>query len=99
MINNSNPNVKINTWRVISFYSILIFGFTVLIAQLVNLQVIQFPSYLAQANENRTREISVAPSRGIIYDRNGTILARNVASYNVIITPANLPNDQADNSR
>ncbi|MEI6289716.1 MAG: penicillin-binding transpeptidase domain-containing protein [Chloroflexota bacterium] len=99
MINNSNPNVKINTWRVISFYSILIFGFTVLIAQLVNLQVIQFPSYLAQANENRTREISVAPSRGIIYDRNGTILARNVASYNVIITPANLPNDQADIQR
>jgi penicillin-binding protein 2 len=29
----------------------------------------------------------------VIYDRNGTILARNVASYNVVITAAELPDD------
>ncbi len=29
--------------------------------------------------------------RGIIYDRNGIVLARNVASYNVTVTPAFLP--------
>jgi len=29
----------------------------------------------------------------LIYDRNGFVLARNVPSYNVVITPANLPDD------
>ena len=38
-----------------------------------------------------TQEINQASLRGIIYDRNGVILARNVASYNVVITPASLP--------
>ena len=38
-------------------------------------------------------------ARGIIYDRNGYILARNVASYNVVITPAGLPDDDADIQR
>ncbi len=37
--------------------------------------------------------------RGIIYDRNGTILARNIASYSVVITPAALPDDDGDIQR
>ncbi len=93
------PQTKIETWRVFTFYAILVFGFSVLIAQLINLQVIQYNTRLAQADENRTNTISVPPSRGIIYDRNGSILARNVASFNLVITPANLPNDQADIQR
>ena len=35
--------------------------------------------------------ISEPAQRGIIYDRNGVVLARNVPSFNVVITPANLP--------
>ncbi len=47
-----------------------------------------------------TPRISALPApRGIIYDRNGYILARNVASYNVTITPAYLPDDDADIQR
>ena len=43
---------------------------------------------------------SVLPAaRGIIYDRNGYVLARNTASYNLTITPANLPDDEADIER
>ena len=92
----SVPRMKIEPLRIIIFYAILLAGFAVLVVQLFNLQVIQYKTRLAQADENRTREISEPPTRGIIYDRNGYILARNVASYNVVITPANLPNDQAD---
>ena len=49
-----------------------------------------------QAVENYTRTISLPPERGIIYDRNGFILAKNIASYNVVITPADLPDSDAD---
>ncbi len=93
------PRGMIQPWRAFTFYALLSVGFSVLVGQLFNLQVLQYNDRLAQANENRTRAISVPPSRGIIYDRNGFILARNVASYNVMITPANLPNDPADIQR
>ena len=40
------------------------------------------------------REISLAPTRGVIFDRNGIVLARNVASYNVVVLAADLPDDE-----
>jgi penicillin-binding protein 2 len=96
MTSPSVPRVSIEPWRAMVFYVILALVVFVLVAQLFNLQVLQYTLNQAKADDNRTRQISVPPSRGIIYDRNGFILARNVASYNVVITPANLPNDQAD---
>ncbi len=90
------PRLKIDRWRIFIFYALLLLGVAVLVFQLINLQVFQYSTRLAQANENRTNVISIPPTRGIIYDRNGYILARNVASYNVVITPASLPNDEAD---
>ncbi|MCE5209917.1 MAG: penicillin-binding protein 2, partial [Chloroflexi bacterium] len=69
------------------------FIFVYYIFQLFNLQIVQGETYLEQANENRTSEISVQTQRGSIYDRNGYVLARNVPSYNITITPAYLPED------
>ena len=66
-----------------------LFGFYAF--RLFNLQVLDGQSYLAQADENRTTRVSDTTQRGIIYDRNGIVLARNIASYNVTITPAYLP--------
>jgi penicillin-binding protein 2 len=67
-----------------------------LLFRLINLQVLQETDWLDQAVENYTTTDSIAPARGIIYDRNGFILAGNVASYNVVITPAELPDSDAD---
>ena len=67
-----------------------------LLFRLISLQVIQGTSWLDQAVENYTTTVSIAPARGIIYDRNGFILAGNVASYSVVITPAELPDSAAD---
>lgn len=67
-----------------------------LLFRLVSLQVLQGTDWLDQAVENYTTDTSIAPSRGIIYDRNGYILAGNVAAYSVVVTPANLPDSEAD---
>lgn len=81
------------SWRMLVFYIILgvIFGFFVI--RLFGLQIVQGAELLAQADENRTRNIWLQTQRGVIYDRNGIVLARNVPSYNVVITPALLPAD------
>ena len=60
------------------------------------IQIIDGYKYQAQAEENRISEVSVATQRGVIYDRNGIVLAQNTASYNIAVTPANLPDDEAE---
>ena len=85
--------IGVEKWRLVLLYGLIIFIFVYYIFQLFNLQIVQGETYLEQANENRTSEISVQTQRGSIYDRNGYVLARNVPSYNITITPAYLPED------
>lgn len=92
MIKDRNSK-RIEDWRIKVIYVLiaLVFGYYAL--RLFNLQIIEGNTYLLQADDNRTKEISIQTERGVIYDRNGIVLARNVPSYNVTITPANLPGD------
>lgn len=96
MSTSNLPRMKNEFWRALTFYLVLALGFSLLIFRLFGFQVLEFNTWKARADENRTRTISMQPSRGMIYDRRGFILARNVASFNIIITPANLPDDEAD---
>ncbi len=85
---------KITNTRIISFAAVIGIVFLIFILRLFSYQIINGDIYVAQAVENRLREVSLAPTRGVIFDRNGIVLARNVASYNVVVTAANLPDDQ-----
>jgi len=71
-----------------------IFGFYVL--RLFDIQILQGSDFLVQADENRTQVISEPAIRGTIYDRNGVVLAQNVPSYNVVVVPGYLPEDEGD---
>lgn len=81
-------------WRLLVFYAIMVVVFGYFGVRLFELQIIQGHQFVARAEENRTTIIREQTQRGIIYDRNGHILARNVGSYNLVITPALLPVDQ-----
>ena len=84
---------RFQSWRFLVFYAVMagVFGFYLI--RLFNLQIIRGAEFHARAEDNRTTTISLQTNRGIIYDRNGFVLARNVASYNIVITPAYLPSD------
>ncbi len=59
----------------------------VLIANLYSLQVIQYQDYQTRSNDNRIKVVPIAPNRGLIYDRNGVLLAENRPIFNLEITP------------
>ncbi len=82
-------NWRIQTLSIIILLIFVFYGF-----QLFNMQVIDHQDYKDQADENRISNISVQAERGVIYDRNGIVLAENAASYNIMITPADLPTDE-----
>jgi len=91
--------VRFEPWRLGLIYLVVAFTLTGFVIRLVNLQILDVDLYKARAVDNYTNEVSVPAPRGIIYDRNGYVLARNVAAYNVVITPANLPADDSDIQR
>ena len=89
-------NNKIKNWRIVIIYALVVLVFGYYVVRLFDLQIIERDAYVRQADGNRTKEISVQTERGVIYDRNGIVLARNVASYNITITPADLPGDPTE---
>lgn len=99
MINPSNSSSSSNTnnfgkGRVLVFYIGIGVILAIFVVRLFNLQVIQHDEYLQKAENNSTSTVTTAATRGIIYDRNGFILAENIPSYNITITPALLPEDE-----
>ena len=88
---NSSP--FITPWRTGTLYGLMAISIIAFTGQLLRLQVIEHEELTALAIENRQARINAPAQRGVIYDRNGTILAHNIPSYDVIITPAELPED------
>jgi penicillin-binding protein 2 len=92
MNDNATLQNKVQFRRIVAFAIIMIAVFIFYLIRLFNLQIID-RSWAAQAKDNRTKTINTAAQRGIIYDRNGVILAQNVPSYNITVTAADLPDD------
>ncbi len=67
-----------------------------LLGRLFQLQVLKHDTYVALADSNRLREISVPAPRGLVFDRNGTLLARNRPVYQLAIVPGELPDDDVE---
>lgn len=60
-------------------------------ARLFYLQVIQHAYYANLAQGNRLRDEPVTPPRGLIFDRNGVLLAENRPSYELEMVPEQVP--------
>ena len=61
------------------------------IGRLIQLQVIQYEDFSAQSQGNRIRVQPVVPTRGLILDRNGVVLAENTPSFALEVTPEQTP--------
>ncbi len=72
--------------------SLLILGLTgIVVGRLTQLQVVEYEYFSAQSQGNRIRVQPVPPTRGLIFDRNGIVLAENVPSYQLELTPEQVP--------
>lgn len=79
-------------WRraVIAFMGIVVL-MGILVANLYHLQIVEHQTYQTRSNDNRIKILPIAPTRGLIYDRNGTLLAENRPIYSLEITPEQVP--------
>ncbi|MCS6161260.1 penicillin-binding protein 2 [Shewanella baltica] len=65
---------------------------SVLVTNLYHLQVESYKDYETRSNDNRIRVVPIAPSRGLIYDRNGVLLAENLPFYSLDLVPEKISN-------
>lgn len=72
--------------RVAVGFGLLIVLTLVLVARLVYLQIIEHDKYSTLSDKNRIQVQSLPPIRGLIYDRNGELIADNIPSYSLTIT-------------
>ncbi len=54
--------------------------------RLWHLQIREGPYYRDLSENNRTRSVILEPARGLIYDRNGVLLANNVPSFSLYVS-------------
>jgi penicillin-binding protein 2 len=66
----------------------VLLGAALLIGRLAQLQWLRHDEFRTQAESNRLSVVPVPPTRGLIYDRNGVLLAENVAYHTLEIAPA-----------
>lgn len=64
----------------------------VVVARLVYLQIISHEHFATLSEKNRVNIVPIPPTRGLIFDRNGVLLAQNLPSFSLEIIP-----EQTDN--
>ncbi len=66
-------------------FVVLLLG--VLVARMYQLQVVEHDIYATISDKNRVQVQSVPPPRGLVYDRNGVLLAENRPVFSVTLVP------------
>ena len=80
--------IKRSTWLGIIICAV----FAVLLLRILFIQTVKFKEYQDKVLSQITTETKIPATRGNIYDRNGNILASNVVTYRVFISPSGIKN-------
>ncbi len=73
--------------RAIVGFGIVALALLVLAGWYFRLQVVQHTEFARQSEANRVKPRPVIPGRGLVYDRQGRVLADNVPAYRLEVTP------------
>lgn len=87
IIRNHTAEANLFTRRTfIAFIGVFILVL-ILFSNVYFLQVSSFEQYQTRSNANRIKLLPVAPNRGLIFDRNGVLLADNKPVYSLSVIP------------
>lgn len=73
--------------RAISACLIILLLLLLLLLRLAELQIVDHAHFTTLSRDNRVKLEPLPPTRGLIYDRNGVILAQNVPTHSLEIIP------------
>ncbi len=86
----STEAVKRSTWVCFLIFAV----FVLLLIRILIIQTVNFEQYQAKVLGQITTESAVPANRGKIYDRNGNVLATNITTYRVFVSPSGIKSAQ-----
>ncbi len=84
---NYHQEQSVTRRRIIASFILVFIMVGILIARFFYLQVLHHKLYETKANDNRVMLLAVPPTRGLIYDRNGVVLADNRPIHSLTVVP------------
>ena len=87
---NAEKN-QILSRRIIFIILVNLLAFIVIIGRLYYLQVIESDKYQTMSDENRISTRFLVPPRGMIFDRNGEIIAKNEQNFQALLIAEQAP--------
>ncbi len=91
-IANEGHQRRIIQWRLLVAFLGVVILLSILVARFYLLQIKQHQNFVTLSDRNRIQMQPVAPTRGLIYDRNGILLADNRPSYRLSVIPERVKN-------
>ncbi|MCH8070437.1 MAG: penicillin-binding protein 2 [Proteobacteria bacterium] len=77
--------------RIILAVAIMVLLLGIIVARLVQLQIREYDFFAEKSQGNRVRIEALPPTRGLIFDRRGRILAENLPAYQLELIPEQVP--------
>jgi penicillin-binding protein 2 len=91
-IKNREFELTVFRQRIIVATIAMLIAFGILASRLIYLQVVKHNEFHTMAEANRISVVPVVPNRGVIYDRNGEVLAANYSAFTLEVTPSKVKN-------
>ncbi len=73
--------------RALVGFALILLGLGAVISRYVVLQVSRHDEFATRSTNNRVKPRAIPPARGLIYDRNGVLLADNVPAFRLEVVP------------
>lgn len=89
----TNIDTKKRSLFILFVFTMCIVG---LLGRLFYWQIIKGKQYREEAYAQQTKNRTISPKRGVIYDRNGEILAESISVESVSITPKNIKDENKE---
>lgn len=87
LIKNHSAEANLFARRIFIGFLVVFIMISLVLSNLYYLQITRFEDYQTRADGNRIKVLPVAPNRGLIYDRNGILLAENRPVFSLQIIP------------
>lgn len=94
-VKNIRFEAEVFRTRAIIGFLVIVLSLLALITRFFYLQIVRTDEFLGRSDANRISTQGIAPSRGLIYDRNGVVLAENVAAFRLEVIPEGIKNMDA----
>lgn len=73
--------------RALAGFALILLGLGALVGRYVFLQVLHHDEFATRSVNNSVKPRAIPPARGLIYDRNGVLLADNVPAFRLEVVP------------